>query len=149
MRTANNFTTRRGKILEECKSALLWVPTVALLLLGFQKMHMTLYFCAKSHAQKQNIGQHKSTFLEMHVKYKIHLLKCICWTNSNFYYYSYPNKQYKLNFVEILPLLKSSKYRWLKSKLQFCITKHFDSMLWAVEITKCTVINFPQTRKCF
>lgn len=42
MRTASNFTTRRGKIIEGLKSALLWVPTVALLLLGFQKMHMIL-----------------------------------------------------------------------------------------------------------
>lgn len=42
MRTANNFTTRRGKIIEGFKLALLWVPTVALLLLGFQKMHMIL-----------------------------------------------------------------------------------------------------------
>lgn len=42
MRTASNFTTRRGKIIDGFKSALLWVSTVALLLLGFQKMHMIL-----------------------------------------------------------------------------------------------------------
>lgn len=42
MRTANNVTTRKGKIIEGFKSALLWVPTFALLLLGFQKMHMIL-----------------------------------------------------------------------------------------------------------
>lgn len=36
MSTASNFTTRGGKI-AGLKSALLWVPTVALLLLRFPK----------------------------------------------------------------------------------------------------------------
>lgn len=42
IRTANNFTTRRGKIVKQFKSALLWIPTAALLLIGFQKMHTIL-----------------------------------------------------------------------------------------------------------
>lgn len=42
IRTASNFTTRRGKIVKQFKSALSWIPTGALLLIGFQKMHTIL-----------------------------------------------------------------------------------------------------------